>query len=152
MINSCTPAFGQRLLKRPNAWAAVRGGEERPRLVGTVKFYQTTAGVLVAAEFWGLPKGEDGRDGIFGFHIHSGGDCMDTDGHLNPENVGHPHHAGDLPPVFANHGYGWGVCLTSRFTIREVIGRTVVLHAGRDDFTTQPSGNAGAMIACGVIR
>ncbi len=160
MIQSFTPAFAQRLLRRPNAWAAIRGGEDWPKLVGTLKLYQTTAGVLAAAEFWGLPGLEKNPDGIFALHIHQGDSCASeggkefagAKGHRDNQNRPHPQHMGDLPPVFSNRGYGWGAFLTSRFTIREVLGCTVILHAARDDFTTQPSGAPGAMIACGVIK
>ena len=54
--------------------------------------------------------------------------------------------------MFGNDGYAWGAVVTDRFKIDQVIGRTVIIHAGPDDFTSQPSGNAGAKIACGVIR
>lgn len=157
MINSNTQAFCQRLIRPANAWAALRGGREYPRLLGTSKFFQTPAGVLVLAEVWGLPQTDTG---VFGFHIHEGDSCggtpekefSDAKGHLNPGNLPHPEHMGDLPPLFARRGYAWAAFLTSRFTIREILGRTVILHAGPDDFTTQPSGDAGKMIACGVIR
>lgn len=157
MIHSNTQAFCHRLSGRANAWAAVRGGPEYPRLLGTVKFFQTPAGVLVLAEIWGLPETETG---IFGFHIHEGGSCTgnlengfeNAGGHLNPAGAAHPLHMGDLPPLFAKKGYAWSAFVTSRFAIRDVLGRTVILHANPDDFTTQPSGNAGKMIACGEIR
>ena len=97
---------------------------------------------------------------IFAFHIHSGGTCSgsaddpfrDAQGHYHPENCPHPAHAGDMPPLFSNKGYAAQAFLTGRFTVREIIGRTVIIHAGTDDFTSQPAGNAGARIACGVIR
>ena len=118
-------------------------------------------GVLVLAEVSGLPDtGERCKDSIFAFHIHSGGTCTgsaddpfrDTQGHYHPENCPHPAHAGDMPPLFSNKGYAAQAFLTGRFTVREIIGRTVIIHAGTDDFTSQPAGNAGARIACGVIR
>lgn len=157
MINSSTQAFCCRLTRPANAWAAVRGGRENPRLLGTVKFFQTTAGVLVLAEVWGLPETQTG---VFGFHIHEGKSCTgnrenefaDADGHLNPGEAPHPEHMGDMPPLFARHGYAWSAFLNSRFTIRDILGRTVIIHRGPDDFSTQPSGNSGQMIACGVIR
>lgn len=160
MIHSNTQAFCHRLGRRANAWAAIRGGRDHPRLLGCVKFFQTQAGVLVLAEVWGLPSREENPSGIFGFHIHSGKGCTgteemefaDADGHLNPSASPHPEHMGDLPPLFAKNGYAWSVFLASRFTIRDILGRTVILHASPDDFTSQPSGNAGKMIACGVIR
>lgn len=160
LINSYTQAFCHRLSHRANAWAAVRGGKEHPHLLGCVKFFQTQAGVLVLAEIWGLPEAPENKANIFGFHIHEGHECAgtpedefaQTKGHLNPEEKPHPEHMGDLPPLFANRGYAWSSVLTSRFTIRDILGRTVIIHSMPDDFTTQPSGNSGKKIACGVIR
>lgn len=157
LINSNTQAFCHRLTHRANAWAAVRGNRENPRLLGTVKFFQTPAGVLVLAEIWGLPETETG---IFGFHIHSGRDCSGTaqeefplaGGHLNPENQPHPRHMGDLPPLFARRGYAWTAFLTSRFSIRDILNHVVIIHRDADDFISQPSGQSGKMIACGEIR
>lgn len=149
------------LRRGPDARADIFGGEANPRLRGTVRFYQTPQGVLVLAEVSGLPDtGERCKDSIFAFHIHSGGTCSgsaddpfrDAQGHYNPENCPHPAHAGDMPPLFSNNGYAAQAFLTGRFTVREIIGRTVIIHAGTDDFTSQPAGNAGARIACGVIR
>lgn len=160
LINSYTQAFAHRLMRRANAWAAVRGSKEYPRLLGTVKFFQTQAGVLVSAEVWGLPEVPDSASGIFGFHIHSGDTCTEKEGsgfseagsHLDPADMPHPQHMGDLPPLFSNRGYAWSTFLTNRFTIRDILNRVVIIHGNPDDFTTQPSGNAGDMIACGIIR
>lgn len=113
---------------------------------GTVTFEPQHCGVLVQAQIQGL------EDGFHGFHIHSGGSCEDTDGHWNPEHSRHPDHAGDLPPLLSCDGRACMEVWTGRLCLRDIIGRTVVIHAGRDDFTTQPSGDSGAMIACGVIR
>ena len=51
-----------------------------------------------------------------------------------------------------NSGYGWLSFYDKRFTVKEIMGRSVVLHSGLDDFTSQPSGNPGVVIGCGVIR
>ena len=72
--------------------------------------------------------------------------------HYNPDGCVHPYHAGDLPPLFGNDGLALSLFLTNRFSVDEVIGRTVIIHDHPDDFVTQPSGNSGAKIACGVIR
>lgn len=137
------------------AMACVRGAEQMPRIRGTVKFYQRRDGTLVVAKIEGLPK--DSETGIFAFHIHEGLDCggqafSDSGGHFNPGNTLHPIHAGDLPPLFSSGGKAYLAVLTGRFKAEEVIGRTVIIHSQPDDFHTQPSGNAGAKIACGVIR
>ena len=57
-----------------------------------------------------------------------------------------------MPPLIANNGYAIQAFLTDRFTVREILGKTVIIHDSADDFTSQPAGNAGARIACGVIR
>ena len=139
----------------PSAMAEVRGSAANPDLQGEVRLFQTDAGVLVTADVTGLPEQSD-CGGVFGFHIHEGEDCggdafADTKGHYNPKDCPHPYHAGDLPPLFSNDGSAWMAVLTDRFRLEEVIGRTVVIHFGVDDFTTQPAGNSGRKIGCGVI-
>lgn len=136
------------------AAACIKGGEKYPQITGTVKFYQNIEGTMVEAEVCGLP---DKPQGVYAFHIHAGEDCggmhfADSDDHYNPAGQPHPYHAGDLPPLFATDGRAFMVVLSGRFTAEEIIGRTVIIHAGVDDFTTQPSGNSGEKIACGVIR
>lgn len=137
------------------ATAHISGGDEAPKLSGTVKFYLADGGVLVIADISGLPQ--DGGSGIFALHIHEGPDCSgagfaDTGGHFNPTGQLHPNHAGDLPPLFSFRGRAFLAVLTGRFRVSDIIGRTVVIHSGPDDFKTQPSGNSGSKIACGVIQ
>ena len=75
-----------------------------------------------------------------------------TMAHYNPAKCNHPFHAGDLPPLFGNHGYAFSIFLINRFLLSEVLGKTVIIHGNPDDFTTQPSGNAGEKLACGGIK
>ncbi len=147
--------------RRPEASAVVRGSADFRQLAGTVDFYQTDRGVLVVARISGLPTSRlPCQSRIFGFHLHEGSRCAgnredpfaDTGGHYNPGRCPHPYHAGDFPPLFENSGYAYLAFLTNRFTVREAIGRTVVIHDRPDDFTTQPSGNSGMKIACGVVQ
>ena len=143
----------------PSASAQIQGSPSCPEIRGTVWFQQREKGVLVTAEIRGLPDC-DGKSGIHAMHIHSGTCCTgnksdpfaDADGHYNPGNCRHPYHAGDMPPLFACNGFAWLSFWTERFTVREIIGKTVIIHRNPDDFTTQPAGNAGEKIACGVIR
>ena len=146
---------------KPNSAADIPGGENYPGIRGRVIFRQQKNGVLVTADIYGLPTGETGCDsGVFGFHIHEGEDCgsngqepfSNTKGHYNPGECPHPYHAGDLPRLFENDGYAYMSFLTNRFTATEIIGRTVVIHLKPDDFHSQPSGNSGEKIACGVIK
>ena len=141
--------FGQ------SAVAYVKGGKNAPLVSGKVEFYQRTESVLIVARILGLP--ESSHSGFFGFHIHEGEKCSgdnfsDTGSHYNPSGASHPMHAGDLPPLMLCNGGAYMAVETSRFRLEDVIGRTVVIHSGADDFMTQPAGNAGEKIACGVIR
>lgn len=136
------------------AQANVNGGEMHPKLHGMVRFTAQGNATLVAAEICGLPES---RTGFFAFHIHEGGDCCgegfsNTEGHYNPGSLEHPCHAGDLPPLLSCNGRAKMNVLTNRFSVCDILGKTVVIHAEPDDFHTQPSGNAGDKIACGVIR
>ena len=135
--------------------ANVRGGKDNPELFGVVYFEKSSKGVLVTAEIYGLPMQDGNKNGFFGFHIHEGGSCAGTEaagGHYNPKNIPHPFHAGDLPPLMSNNGFAYMTVLTDRFTLNEVIGKTVIIHAMADDFRSQPAGDSGERIACGVIR
>lgn len=75
-----------------------------------------------------------------------------TGGHVNPENTLHPNCAGDLPPLLGNQGMAYILVLTDRFRVSDILGKTVVIHGDPDDFHTQPAGNSGMKIACGMIR
>lgn len=137
-----------------NATAELQGEGSHWKLRGIVRFLQRGDGVLVEAEIYGLPKTETG---FFAFHIHEGKDCggdgfPNTGGHFNPGGAAHPNHAGDLPPLLSDHGKAYMKVLTGRFHVEEIIGKTVIIHENPDDFHTQPSGNAGVKIACGIIR
>lgn len=133
-------------LRRPGAVAHIRG--EQNNVQGVVRFYSTDQGVLVRAEVSGLPS----PDGIYAFHIHEGSDCAAPGTHFNPGGQRHPYHAGDLPPLFSANGRAFSLFLTDRFPLRQIVGRTVIIHTGPDDFTTQPSGNPGKILACGQIQ
>lgn len=140
--------------KWSNAVAELKGSEEYPNLYGTVKFYQKKNYVLVKVCITGLPKTESC---FFGFHIHSGNSCRGEEfsgsqGHFNPTDTPHPQHAGDLPPLLLCNSGAYMTVATNRFRVKDIIGQTVIIHNMPDDFTTQPSGNAGTKIACGVIK
>lgn len=136
--------------RTPNAKAVMRGSGIR----GTVLFYQEKGAVLIEAKVYGLPWN---GAGFYGFHIHEGGRCDGetfamTGGHLDPLSVPHPSHAGDLPPLMYCSGYAYLAVRSDRFRVRDIVGRTVVIHEMPDDFRTQPAGNAMTKIACGIIR
>lgn len=132
--------------------------------VGTVSFTQTEEGVLVEGEIDGL------EPGVRGFHVHEYGECegpdfMSAGGHFNPE--GHPHggphddpeerHAGD----FGNIEIGEDGMASFSFVdevitlgegINNVVGQSLIIHVQRDDLESQPTGDAGARAACGIIE
>ena len=150
------------MLKRPPAvYANVCGKDEYASIKANVYFYRLMEKVFVVVDAQGLPQngGECGEN-VFGFHIHSGESCTgnesdpyaDAKTHYNPRNCPHPEHSGDMPPIFGNNGSAFKGFVTDRFTIEEIIGKTVIIHSKADDFTTQPSGNSGEKIACGIIK
>lgn len=144
----------------PDAIAIIAGGAQYPEINGSVKFYQTTRGVLVVADIFALPMiNRSCKGDVFGFHIHSGSACTGNNEdefagagtHYNPSLCPHPYHAGDMPPIFVAGSSAFLCFITNRFTVDEIIGKTVIIHDKPDDFTTQPSGNSGKKIACGEI-
>jgi superoxide dismutase, Cu-Zn family len=127
---------------------------------GEVRFYKVENGVRVVASIEGLTPGKHG------FHVHEKGDCSAPDGssaggHFNP--AGAPHgspdagptarHAGDLGNVEAGaDGKASYDRVDSVLTYDSLLGLSVLVHAGEDDFTSQPAGNSGARVGCGIIR
>lgn len=138
---------------RTTAIACVRGGDTFPNLYGMVRFIPRGNRTLVVAEIRNLPAT---NTEFFAFHIHEGGNCSGTDffntgSHYNPNDREHPQHAWDLPSLLSCGGSAFLAVLTDRFRVKDILGKTVVIHSQPDDFTTQPSGNAGNKLACGVI-
>ncbi|HXQ32066.1 MAG TPA: superoxide dismutase family protein [Steroidobacteraceae bacterium] len=129
---------------------------------GRVEFRQTSTGVHLHVELAGLVPGSE-----HGFHVHEKGDCsapdaMSAGGHFNPTGAPHgpasgpAHHAGDLPSLNANAAGKVkldldvaGLTLDPGST--SIVGRSIVVHRDRDDLTSQPAGNSGPRVACGVI-
>ncbi len=127
---------------------------------GVVTFTQTDNGIKIEANMTGLTEGKHG------FHIHQWGNCTAADGtsaggHFNPDNKKHggpedvERHVGDLGNIVAD-SMG-NASLTMIDTVisfsgrHNIIGRGIIVHAGEDDLTSQPTGNAGPRVACGVI-
>ncbi len=129
---------------------------------GTVTFTQKGGKVLVHAVVSGLAPG------AHGFHIHEKGDCssgdgMSAGGHFNPMGKPHAHpttadrHAGDMPMLQADATGNAALAveldvITIGSGATDLVGRAVIVHKDPDDFKTQPTGNSGARLACGVIR
>jgi Cu-Zn family superoxide dismutase len=130
---------------------------------GSLEFASTDQGVRITGRIAGLKPGS-----THGFHIHEHGDCSSPDassagGHFNPTQQPHGHpaqgqrHAGDLPNQTADAvGVASVVVLAHDVELgtggsTDILGGAVIVHAKPDDYTSQPSGDAGARIACGVI-
>jgi Cu-Zn family superoxide dismutase len=148
------------LHRAPSAVAYLLGSSKYPSIRGTARFYTLREGVIVYTEVNGLPFNSKYPFGVFAYHIHSGESCTGNNedpfanslGHYNPTDAEHPYHAGDLPPLFGNYGFAWNMVFTARFKINEVIGKSIIIHSNPNDFTTQPAGNSGEKIACGIIE
>ncbi len=132
------------------------------KTAGKVSFTQADGGVRIEAHVTGLTPGGHG------FHLHEKGDCSAPDatsagGHFNPTKKahGHPdkgeHHLGDLPMLEADaKGEATLTTVVKGVSISEgengIVGRAVIVHAAPDDYKTQPTGNSGGRVACGVIQ
>jgi Cu-Zn family superoxide dismutase len=127
---------------------------------GQVNFEEEEGGVRITAHLTGLKPGQHG------IHVHEKGDCSSPDGssaggHFNPDQMPHSspgsitRHVGDLGNITADEkGVAEYSALDQVIKLdgpQSVIGRAVIVHADPDDYMTQPTGNAGARVACGVI-
>ena len=146
--------------------ARIQGGQLAPDINGIVTFQEVTGGTQVTATIYGLPDYQPAQNGQapigpFGFHIHEHGNCSTNDpssafaltgGHWNPTNQPHGNHAGDLPVLFSNHGFSQMTYFTDRFQPEDVLGKSVIIHQNPDDYRTEPAGNSGKRLACGIIE
>ncbi len=159
LLAACGHA-GHMMYSGPGARAAMEPTKGNTA-AGMVGFHATEAGVMVHVSLSGLKANAE-----HGFHVHEKGDCssgdgLSTGGHFNPAGKPHgpqdgDHHAGDLPSLKADaagkvdvHLQVNGISLAAGPT--SIVGRGLIVHAMPDDYKTQPTGNAGGRIACGVI-
>ena len=147
-------------------------GDTTSGVTGEVVMIQTTDGVAVRYDVRGLSAGDHG------FHVHEGASCGPADadgdgaveaggaagGHLNP--LDEPHgartdgrtsrHVGDFGNITANESGRAEGSFTDDIAAlsgpRSVVGRAIMVHGGRDDLTSQPSGEAGSRVGCGVLE
>lgn len=129
-----------------NAKADIKGGKKYPNINGEVFFKETKLGILITVKINGLPTSNTNCKGrFFGFHIHEGISCSgnsedefaNSKSHYNPTNCPHPFHSGDLPPLIENNGFAYMSFLVNKFTVKEIIGKVVIIHDLPDDFTTR---------------
>ncbi len=129
---------------------------------GSLRFVDQSGSLRVTGEVRGLKPNAQ-----HGFHVHEKGDCSSADaasagGHFNPGGMPHghvgmpPHHAGDMPNLHADaNGVARIDTIVRDLTLSEgkssVLNRGVVVHRDPDDYQSQPAGNSGARVACGVI-
>lgn len=130
------------------------------RSIGTVTLEDSFCGVLVTPNLHGLPPG------LHGFHVHMNPDCskngMAAGGHLDPDKTDmhdgpfNKHgHLGDLPVLIIDKdGNATSPVLAPKFKLSEIIGHSIMIHAGGDNYSDHPEklGGGGARIACGVIK
>ncbi len=164
--NSLLGMVGQFWRPYRTAKAEVKGGPLAPEIKGVVYFKQVRRGTVITVKVTGLPTYQPGTEdrepiGPHGFHIHEFGNCEVGDpadpfqaagGHYAPEGKPHGDHAGDLPVLFSNNGTAWMRVFTDKFDVVDVVDRSVIIHQNPDDYRTQPAGNAGKRLACGVIK
>ena len=164
LILAAAPALADGHGKMKTATASLKGGEGADH--GTVTLTQTPAGVLLVAELKGVPAGEHG------FHIHETGKCDAPDfksagGHYNPTDAKHGFmveggpHAGDMPNFTQPEGSDTlafevlnamvSLDEDAEGTLMDEDGSAIIIHSGADDYESQPSGDAGSRIACGVV-
>jgi Cu-Zn family superoxide dismutase len=148
------------------AQATLQGAPGDTDFSGTVTLYHEGNGVRVVADFAGVDT-----PGKHGFHVHETGECAHDEaggkhfssagGHFNPTGAEHacpptePRHAGDLGNIeIGANGSGHAELTTGLLSLdgaNSVVGKAIILHTGEDDCKTQPTGNAGDRLACGVV-
>jgi superoxide dismutase, Cu-Zn family len=154
----------------PEGWTPVGAGAElKPTqgnsVTGTLNFIAEKQGVRVGGLIKGLKIGSEQA-----FHVHAKGDCSAPDGnsageHFNPTAQQHgnpktrgPRHLGDMVNLKADtSGVATVDLLIEGATLHtgqptDVLGKAIIVHQSADDYTSQPSGNSGARVACGVIK
>lgn len=155
-----------REMTRKMARAIVKGGPLAPNISGIVYFKAVPGGTKVSVVVTGLPPYQPAKNnkppiGPHGFHIHRYGNCkvgnpdnpfQAAGGHYNPKNDLHGDHAGDLPVLFSNNGLAYMTFYTNEFKVEDVVDRSVIIHQNPDDYRSQPAGDAGKRLACGVIK
>lgn len=157
VLNSCTE-------KEQQVARATLNSTLNNDVIGSAQFYQLKDGKIKMDLELNYPERADSTVAV---HFHEHGDCgnmgENAHGHWNPTNESHgkwgseSYHSGDIGNVNLDaKGKGSISVTTDRWSIDEkdiknIIGRGIIVHGGTDDYTTQPTGNSGSRIGCGVI-
>lgn len=162
--DAAAPAATEQATAAPASEAVAQIGPTQGNTVnGSLALSQSAEGVHITGSVQGLKPDAD-----FGFHVHEKGDCSAPDGssaggHFNPTQAQHgnpasgAHHAGDMVNIHSNGEGTAQVDATAAGTTlhgdagTDIMGKAIVVHESADDYTTQPSGNSGKRVACGVI-
>lgn len=147
-----------------NSFAKIYGGNIYPDIRGLMTFQNVAGGTMVCVEVNGLPEYKPGNGhepiGPLGMHIHEYGICEICDpenpfesagSHWNPYDQPHGNHAGDFPVLFSNKGFAKMCFFTDKFKPEDVVNKSIIIHQNPDDYRTQPAGDSGKRIACGII-
>jgi superoxide dismutase, Cu-Zn family len=162
-ITACQPQQGTNQamqISKVNKAVCVLHPVNGSMVAGVITFTKVANGIRIEGNVTGLTPGKHG------FHVHEWGNCTSADGksaggHFNPDNKKHgaptdaERHVGDLGNIVADSTgtayYDYTDNVISFEGKHSIIGRSIIVHAGEDDLTSQPTGNAGARVACGVI-
>lgn len=163
-INTTAPPPEPETVAQESATATLQGAPEDTDFKGTITITPEGDGVKVVAHLEGVDT-----DGEHAFHVHETGECTHGEGtkhftsagsHFNPTGAEHacpptePRHAGDLGNVQVTEGAGHAEITTNLLSLsgpNSVVGKAIILHAKADDCKTQPTGDAGDRLACGVV-
>jgi len=157
-FNSCAPTTKE-IAK------ATLNSTSTNKAIGTAKFYSLADGQIKMDLEINFPERADSTVAV---HFHEHGDCgnmgENTHGHWNPTNEMHgkwgsaAYHSGDIGNIKLDHkGHGTVSVSTNRWSViandpNNIINKAIIVHGGTDDYTTQPTGNSGPRVGCGVIE
>ena len=151
-------------LKTPAAEAKLFSTADQSKEIGEAKFYSETDGSMRMVLNINMPSRADSNVAV---HFHEHGDCGDkgnnAHGHWNPTNEPHgkwgaaKYHSGDIGNIKLNSfGVGSITVTTNRWSTsvasNNIIGKSIIVHGGTDDYVTQPTGNSGPRVGCGVTN
>lgn len=162
--SAATPAETPAATTAASTTVTLQGAPEDTDFAGTLTISPSGTGVSIVADVAGVDK-----DGKHGIHVHENGMCehhptgdsakpfSTAGGHFNPAGTEHacpptdPRHAGDLGNITVTGGKGHLELTVNNLSMDQLTGKAIILHAGEDDCKTQPTGNSGDRLACGVV-